>query len=131
MANTTSKKSRTGKRGDSRTPSRSANQNPARDRGVARPTTRVVGSETVSMIRFSAKLLRPAATAKGGPAGGDWTFLNLPKEASAKLPSRGQATVEGTFNGSAFQATLEPDGEGGHWLKVDRKMAGGAEVGDI
>jgi len=25
-------------------------------------------------------------------------------------------------NGSAFRATLEPDGQGGHWLKVDRKM---------
>jgi hypothetical protein len=68
-------------------------------------------------------------TAKAVP----WTFLKLPKEASAKLPSRGQTTVEGTFNGSAFRATLEPDGEGGHWLKVDRKLreAAGAEAGDL
>jgi hypothetical protein len=30
-------------------------------------------------------------------------------------------------------ATLEPDGEGGHWLKVDRKLreAAAAEVGEI
>ena len=81
------------------------------------------------MIRFSAKLLRPAATAKAG----SWTFLTLPKDASAKLPSRGMTTVEGTLNGFPFRATLEPDGQGGHWLKVDRKMreAAGAEAGDV
>jgi hypothetical protein len=80
-------------------------------------------------IRFSATLLRPAASGK--PA--SWTFLKLPKEASRELPSRGQATVEGTLNGAAFRATFEPDGEGGHWLKVDQKMrkAAGAEAGDV
>jgi len=41
--------------------------------------------------------------------------------------------VEGTFNGSAFQATLDPDGKGGHWLKVERKLreAAGAATGDV
>lgn len=81
------------------------------------------------MIRFTATLHRPKAPTKAV----SWTFLTLPKDASAKLPSRGQAAVEGTFNGHAFQATLEPDGNGGHWLKVDRKLreAAGAEVGDV
>lgn len=61
-----------------------------------------------------------------------WTFLNLPEEASAKLPSRGMTSVEGSLNGVAFRATLEPDGQGGHWLKVDRtlRIAAGAEPGD-
>jgi hypothetical protein len=78
-------------------------------------------------IRFSAKLSRPTS-----PKNASWNFLTLPREASAKLPSRGQASVEGTINGSAFQATLEPDGQGGHWLKVNRKLreAAGAERGD-
>src|SRR5262245_39482336 len=86
-------------------------------------------SETASKIRFSATLLRPKATEK--PA--DWAFLNLPKAASAKLPSRGQASVEGTLNGFPFQATLEPDGKAGHWLKVDRELreAAGAQPGDV
>jgi hypothetical protein len=86
-------------------------------------------SETASKIRFSATLFRPATTAKAV----SWTFLTLPKEASAKLPSRGQTTVEGTLNGFPFRATLEPDGQGGHWLKVDRKMreAAGAEACDV
>ena len=67
---------------------------------------------------YSATLLRPKATAKAV----SWTFLTLPNEASAKLPSRSMTSVLGTFNGLAFQATLEPDGQGGHWLKVDRKL---------
>jgi hypothetical protein len=75
-------------------------------------------SKTASKIRFSATLFRPAATTRAV----SWTFLTLPKEASAKLPSRGQTTVEGTLNGFPFRATLEPDGQGGHWLKVDRKI---------
>jgi len=91
-------------------------------------------SKTASKIRFSATLFRPAATAKAV----SWTFLTLPKEASAMLPSRGQSTVEGTLNGLPFRATLDPDGQGGHWLKVDRKMreaaaldaAGRAPLGD-
>src|SRR5437764_4829098 len=86
-------------------------------------------TRTASKIRFSAKLFRPAATAKAG----SWTFLTLPKNASAKLPSRGMTTVEGTINGFHFRATLEPDGQKSHWLKVDRKLreAAGADAGDI
>lgn len=85
--------------------------------------------KAASRIRFRATLLRPKATAKAV----SWTFLTLPKAASAKLPSRSMTSVEGTFNGLALQATLDPDGQGGHWLKVDRKMreAAGAEVGDV
>jgi hypothetical protein len=86
-------------------------------------------SKAASRIRFSATLFRPKATAKAV----SWTFLILPKEASAKLPSRSMTSVAGTFNDLAFQATLEPDGQGGHWLKVDRKTreAAGAEAGDV
>ena len=85
--------------------------------------------KTSSKIRFRAKLYRPAATAKGG----SWTFLTLPKDASAKLPSRSMTTVQGTINGFLFRATLEPDGQKSHWLKVNRKMseAAGADAGDV
>ena len=86
-------------------------------------------TKTASNIRFSAKLFRPAATAKVG----SWTFLTLPKDASAKLPSRGMTTVEGTINGFPFRATLEPDGQRSHWLRVDRRLreAAGADAGDV
>src|SRR3546814_2771020 len=41
-------------------------------------------------------------------------------------------SVEGTLDGQPFQATLEPDGQGSHWLKVPRALreAAGAEAGD-
>ncbi len=84
---------------------------------------------TKTLIRFKAKLLRPAESEKAD----SWTFLILPKNASAKLPSRGVMAIEGTLNGAPFQATLEPDGQKSHWLKVDRKLGkvAGAEAGDI
>ncbi|MBS0190324.1 MAG: YdeI/OmpD-associated family protein [Phycisphaerales bacterium] len=70
-----------------------------------------------SPIRFTAPLFRPkdekAAT---------WCFLLLPRKSSASLPSRGPVSVRGTFNQTPFIATLQPDGNGSHWLKVDQKL---------
>ena len=73
-------------------------------------------------IRFQAKLT----------AIGSRTILRLPDSASSKLPSRGMSVVEGTFNGHAFQAPLEPDGMGSHWFSVSNAMlkAARADVGD-
>src|ERR1700693_4138283 len=73
-------------------------------------------------IRFQAKL-----TAIGSQA-----ILRLPEAASSKLPSRGMSMVEGTFDGHAFQAPLEPDGMGSHWFMVSNTMlkAARADVGD-
>ena len=86
-------------------------------------------TKPASKIRFKAKLFRPAESAKAD----SWTFLALPKNASAKLPSRGMMAIEGSINGFPFQTTLQPDGEKGHWLKVDRKLceAAGADTGDV
>lgn len=85
-------------------------------------------TEAGPKIRFEARLLRPAT-----PKSATWSFLVLPKSASAKLPTRGMTAVEGTINQHSFRATLEPDGQKGHWLKVTRKMreAAGAEVGAV
>ncbi len=77
------------------------------------------------MIRFDARLLRPEKPAKGGsPA-----FLVLPANASARLPTRSAITVEGTINGHAFRAVLQPDGQKSHWLKVTASMLKGAAAG--
>ena len=80
-------------------------------------------------IRFKAKLFRPVDSKKGD----SWTFLILPKNASAKLPSRGITAIEGTINGFPFQAVLDPDGQKSHWLKVKRKLseAAGVDAGDL
>jgi hypothetical protein len=88
-------------------------------------------TKTASKIRFKAKLFRPAESDPESIRG--WTFLILPRNASAKLPSRGMTAIEGSINGSPFQAMLEPDGQKSHWLKVERKLseALGANAGDI
>lgn len=79
------------------------------------------------MIRFTTTLHRPRT-----PEPVSWSFLALPQEASDPLPSRAMTSVEGTFNGVPFAATLEPDGRGGHWLRVEPELreAVGAEVGE-
>jgi hypothetical protein len=77
-------------------------------------------------LHFRATLQRPAAV-----RGDAWSFLLVPPASSARLPSRGMTAVEGTLNGIAFRATLEPDGRRSHWMKVPRKLrdAAGAEPG--
>ena len=79
-----------------------------------------------SPIRFDASLLRPAQ-----PKNATWRFLRVPPVASKRLPSRGMVSVTGTLDGHAFKATLEPDGEGSHWLKVPRALheAAGVDAG--
>lgn len=84
-------------------------------------------TQVARKYRFKAKLLCPANPGKGKP----WAFVILPKAISDKLPRRGRTTVAGTFNDHPFQATLQPDGELSHWLKVGQDLcdASGAVVG--
>lgn len=77
--------------------------------------------KTATRVKFKAKLLRPAEK-------GAWLFLRLPIEASKKLPTRAMCSVEGTFGGAAFWTTLLPDGEGGHWMKVEKTLSARAKV---
>ena len=78
-------------------------------------------------IKFKAKLSRPVT-----PKGAAWTFVVLPTATSKKLPARSMVTVDGTLEGQPFQATLEPDGQGSHWLKIDKPLreAAGVAAGD-
>lgn len=79
--------------------------------------------------RFKAKLRRPQTLDNDSA----WAFVVLPKAVSAKLPSRGRATVEGSLNGHRFQATLEPDGQQSHWLQISPELlaAAGADFREI
>lgn len=60
------------------------------------------------------------------------TILRLPEGASKRLPSRGQVAVEGTIDGRRFATVVEPDGQKGHWIRVDRSMqrTAGIKAGD-
>lgn len=83
----------------------------------------------LDMTIFNTKLLRPAKLGEGDT----WTFLVLPKAASDILPRRGRTSVTGTINGYPFQATLEPDGQLSHWLRVSKELreGAGASIGEM
>jgi hypothetical protein len=74
--------------------------------------------------RFEAALQRPEKS-DDQP---DWGFVVLPKTASETLPRRGRTTVDGTLNGAHFRATLEPDGQLSHWLRIDSALREAAGV---
>src|SRR5687768_15206014 len=72
-----------------------------------------------STICFSVRLLQSNA-------------IELPKSASAKLPSRVTTMVEGTINGFPFRAALEPNAKGPHSLNISKALqaAAGADATD-
>lgn len=82
-----------------------------------------------SKPRFEAKLLRPAKPDGDSP----WAFVILPREISDTLPRRGRTSIDGTINGTPFRAMLEPDGNLGHWLRIDPTLMAdaGADFGDV
>ena len=69
-------------------------------------------AEAAPAVRFEATLY----TIDGS------TILRLPGKASNQLPSRGQVAVQATVNGHACQTVAEPDGESGHWVRIDAKQ---------
>lgn len=81
-----------------------------------------VSQQTAAAISFTATLCSIDSS----------VIVRLPKDASARLPSRGQVAVEASLNGQNFRTVLEPDGLRGHWLKVDDDLqqAAGVGVGD-
>ncbi len=85
-------------------------------------------TQSATRSQFEAKLLRPAKSDSDRP----WAFVVLPKSASEKLPRRGRTTVEGSLDGHGFQATLEPDGQLSHWLRINEALleAAGVTIGD-
>ncbi len=64
------------------------------------------------MINFDAMILKV----------GKWSILKVPQNISDKLPSRGQVMVKGTVQDYAIEQVFEPDGKGGHWLKLDEQL---------
>jgi hypothetical protein len=72
-------------------------------------------------IQFEAKLWSPME-------GKGWTFITLPRSASAQLPTRGRVAVEGTINGFSFRTSAFPDGDGSHNIMINGTMRKGAEA---
>jgi hypothetical protein len=103
-----------------RPPAKSAARSPAR---TSQPA--VAAELPKHAFPFQSRLLKPV-TRETNEA---WLFLLVPPEVSRQLPSRGLNSVAGTLAGAPFEATLEPDGQGGHWLRVEPELAAAAGVG--
>jgi hypothetical protein len=78
--------------------------------------------KSASAVRFEATMYTI-----GGSA-----IARLPDKASRQLPSRGQVAVQATVNGHAFGTVVEPDGESGHWMRIDatQQRAAAIRAGD-
>jgi Domain of unknown function (DUF1905)/Bacteriocin-protection, YdeI or OmpD-Associated len=70
------------------------------------------------VIRFKASLSRIDKS----------IIARLPAQASRALPSRGQVAVQGTINGHPFDTVVEPDGNSGHWIKIEGKLQTAASL---
>lgn len=57
-----------------------------------------------------------------------WVIARIPFDAIKRWGKRGQIKVQGEINGFAFGATLFPDGQGGHFLIVNKKMLAGSKT---
>jgi hypothetical protein len=67
-----------------------------------------------------------------GP-GGAWTFLEVPVKVAKAFGSKGRICVAGTLNGSPFQNSLMPNGDGTHSLMANKALQSGAKAraGDL
>ncbi len=57
-----------------------------------------------------------------------WVIARVPFDAATLWGKRGQIKVQGEINGFAFTATLFPDGQGHHFLIVNKKMLSGGKT---
>ena len=57
-----------------------------------------------------------------------WTIARIPTNISKAWGTRGQIRVKGEINGFPLDSTLFPNGEGGHFLLVNKKMQKGGKT---
>jgi uncharacterized protein YdeI (YjbR/CyaY-like superfamily) len=57
-----------------------------------------------------------------------WVIARVPFDAAKLWGKRGQIKMQGEINGFAFGATLFPDGQGRHFLIVNKKLLSGGKT---
>lgn len=57
-----------------------------------------------------------------------WVIARIPLNVSSAWRTRGQIRVKGEINGFSFSTTLFPDGKGGHFLLVNKKLQAGGKA---
>jgi uncharacterized protein YdeI (YjbR/CyaY-like superfamily) len=58
----------------------------------------------------------------------NWIIARVPLNMAKLWGTRGQIRVKGEINGFPFRTSLFPDGKGGHFLLVNKKMQAGGKV---
>ena len=64
------------------------------------------------------------------PGGGNlrWTIIHMPFDVAKVWGVRGQLKVKGEVNGFSFRTSLFPNGKGGHFMMVNKKMQAGGKA---
>lgn len=57
-----------------------------------------------------------------------WVIMRVPFDAARLWGKRGQLRVQGEINGFSFRSTLFPNGKGGHFMIVNKKMQSGGRT---
>src|SRR5438270_13226798 len=73
-----------------------------------------------------------SATLERMPGRLRWTIVRLPFDAAKLWGSRGALRVRGEINGFEFRTSLFPNGRGGHYVLINKKMqkGGGVRAGE-
>ena len=64
---------------------------------------------------FMATLERPDSV-------GAWTYLTVPFDAATVFGAKGQIKIKGTLNGARFRGVLMPQGNGSHFLVINKAL---------
>ncbi len=59
---------------------------------------------------------------------GTWMYVKVPFDAEKVFGKSGQIKVKGAVNGAAFRSSLMPDGDGQHFLVVNKSIRDRAKV---
>lgn len=57
-----------------------------------------------------------------------WVIMRVPFDVAKRWGKRGQLRVLGEINGFSFRSTLFPNGKGGHFMIVNKKMQSGGKT---
>ena len=62
-----------------------------------------------------------------GPGGG-WTHILIPFDVHEAFGSRGRVPVSGTLNGAPFRSSIMPEGDGTHYLNINKALLAASQT---
>jgi hypothetical protein len=77
------------------------------------------------LFSFQSRLVKPEGT-------GTWTYAPVPAEIEKQIGERGLVKVKGTVNGIPIRSSLMPQGDGSHYIVVNKSIRdkAGVKAGD-